>query len=212
MLSPDAVEQPQNQPEPTTGQAVDFVQMLKNGIPAWNQWRIDNPDTVPEMAGADLHGLALHQANLRYANLSGANLERVLADKADMCHANLQGANLISFSSSKGKFASADLTGATLSNAYLEACNLNAALFCGANLSNVSMKESTCWETDFTDAILFKADFRKAFLLDPKFANADITEVWFGWLADRSKVDLSKAKGTPTWEPMNANKDDDHPH
>ncbi|NTV10313.1 MAG: pentapeptide repeat-containing protein [Zoogloea sp.] len=91
----------------------------------------------------------------------------------------------------------------SLPGTYFDSANLDAARFCGADLSKASMRDAMVWETDFTNADLTGADFRGALLGDPIFSQADISRAWFGWLADQSHVDLSHARGTPEWAPMN---------
>lgn len=59
-------------------------EILKKGVAAWNHWRDDHPDLIPDLCGANLK-----EANLRGANLSSANL-----DFADLRNANLESAKL----------------------------------------------------------------------------------------------------------------------
>ena len=49
----------------------DQVAMLKEDVDAWNTWRSENPNVVPDLSGAKLYG-----ANLSGANLSGAYLSQ----------------------------------------------------------------------------------------------------------------------------------------
>lgn len=71
----------------------DHLAVLKQGVAAWNQWRADNPDILPDLANAEpsktnrteaeggtvtfpkgsLGVPPIAAANLRGANLSGAN-------------------------------------------------------------------------------------------------------------------------------------------
>jgi uncharacterized protein YjbI with pentapeptide repeats len=50
------------------------VALLKQGVAAWNTWRGENPNVVPELSGANLYGAYLRGANLTGANLSDADL------------------------------------------------------------------------------------------------------------------------------------------
>ena len=60
------------------------VNVLKQGVAGWNQWREANKGIRPDLSGVDLS-----RADLYRANLSGANLSR-----ADLQEATLQGAIL----------------------------------------------------------------------------------------------------------------------
>jgi len=50
------------------------VEILKQGIEIWNQWRNNNPDVKLDLSRADLSGANLSGADLSGADLSGANL------------------------------------------------------------------------------------------------------------------------------------------
>jgi hypothetical protein len=57
----------------------EHLQILKQGVEAWNAWRHDNRDITPALVeayliDADLRGASLHRANLFRADLRGANL------------------------------------------------------------------------------------------------------------------------------------------
>ncbi|MCP4539838.1 MAG: pentapeptide repeat-containing protein [Chloroflexi bacterium] len=56
----------------------EHVSKLREGVAAWNQWRIDNPELIPDLTlanltGADLEGAYLHGADLTNADLRGAS-------------------------------------------------------------------------------------------------------------------------------------------
>jgi uncharacterized protein YjbI with pentapeptide repeats len=51
----------------------EHLDILKQGVQVWNQWRKGHPDIVlPDLNRADLSGADLNGANLRRANLYGA--------------------------------------------------------------------------------------------------------------------------------------------
>ena len=51
----------------------DHLNMLRQGVDAWNAWRKQHPVEV-DLSGADLTGADLSGADLRGTNLSGADL------------------------------------------------------------------------------------------------------------------------------------------
>lgn len=55
------------------------VELLQQGIGAWNAWREKEPETKPD---------------LREVNLSGANLSKAMLSDANLNKANLSEANL----------------------------------------------------------------------------------------------------------------------
>ena len=77
------------------------------------------------LSGADLRGANLHEANLRWANLSGANLSGADLREADLRWANLRGADL----------SEADLSG----NVKYAACSFTGHGECGRQLLALSI-------------------------------------------------------------------------
>ena len=50
------------------------LEVIKQGVTAWNKWRIDNPAEEPDLAGANLSKTDLKEANLRETDLRWADL------------------------------------------------------------------------------------------------------------------------------------------
>jgi len=115
---------------------------LKEGVGAWNTWRLGNPYTIPDLSGANLTGADLSGANLSWADLRQVDLRGAFLKKANLIGADLRGALLES-----SNLIAANLIAANLRGAFLEGANLIGADLSGANLH---------W------AKLDKADLRKA--------------------------------------------------
>ena len=88
---------------------LEHLEKLKCGADVWNEWRVQCPDVVPDLCGAELENVALPDANL-----SGADLSKAYLRGADLFGANLQGADL----------GDADLFGASLFAANLRGVDL----------------------------------------------------------------------------------------
>ena len=71
------------------------LNLLKKDVDAWNQWRDENPDIVPDLSGADLANTDLNVANLAAAGLKSANLVMTNLCGADLRGADLRDANLV---------------------------------------------------------------------------------------------------------------------
>ena len=89
----------------------EHLEILKQGVDAWNQWREKHREIMPNLTRAHLSG-----ANLREADLSGANLRRADLSGADLSEANLSEADL----------SGAYLTGADFSGAFIWGTNFGA--------------------------------------------------------------------------------------
>jgi uncharacterized protein YjbI with pentapeptide repeats len=60
------------------------VDVLKQGVAAWNAWRVANPGIVP-----DLSGVGLVREDLSGIDFSNANLCDTALDRANLTDANL---------------------------------------------------------------------------------------------------------------------------
>ena len=110
------------------------VALLKRDPRAWNQWRADDPLTVPDLQGADLEWANLVRVNLSKARLAGARLHGANLFKADLDRADLQGATL----------TAACLEFATLVETDLRGASLAGSDVFGASVWAVRVSEATC--------------------------------------------------------------------
>jgi len=144
------------------------LDILKQGVEIWNQWRKEHPNILPDLKfanlnGANLRDADLHQADLFQANLSVANLEKADLREADLRETNLIGANLREADLCKAALNgailhAANLIGANLSEADLSEVDLSAADLSGANLRKATLHRVRLVETNFTKAILTDCD------------------------------------------------------
>lgn len=123
----------------------EHLDILKQGVEVWNDWRLEQRDVTPDLRGANLRGM----------DLSGADLSNAILMEANLVESNLQNARLWL---------------APLISAYLVKANLNNADLTGANLSTVRFREAT-----LTGARLNGADLFSAFFYDADLRNADLS-------------------------------------
>lgn len=161
------------------------LDLLKQGVDAWNQWRRKHPDMQPDLAEASLRETNLTLADLRYANLNAADLAGSDLSSADLSYAQLKKASLYGTSFYKASFTGADfsealfgkvnlsgamLSGINLSGAYLDAANLYAAQLSDAQLNGSDLSGAT-----LSGAMLNKADLRGAKLKNANLYGTDLT-------------------------------------
>lgn len=101
----------------------EYLALVKQGVPAWNAWRAENPEAEPNLTGAFLRRTNLAGVNFSHANLFSTNLRKCNLTDADFSHAHMGGA---------------DLSGANLHHANLRGAHLN-----GANLNRVDLSRAT---------------------------------------------------------------------
>ena len=131
------------------------LDILKQGVEIWNQWRREHPSMVPDLSFADLTEVDLDDADLSGADFSDANLR-----EAQLGRANLRGANF-----SRTNLIKADMWRANLSEAVLYRAKVTEADLSQANLSDTNLSEAELDGVDFTEANLARADLTKAELI-----------------------------------------------
>src|SRR6266581_1583249 len=101
----------------------EHLDILKQGVQAWNQWREKNSDTNPNLIAAKLRSAHLSFADLDFADLSSSDLSGARLGGTNLSHADLSLADL-----SLAQLVEADLSHANLSHAQLEDADLSKAI------------------------------------------------------------------------------------
>ncbi len=125
----------------------DHVSKVKDGATAWNRWREEEPDVLPDLGWANINGL-----DLDGAVFAGAVL------KLAFC----KGCSLVG----------ADFSGASMRGVNLEGCDLRGAVFRDANLEGAHMLGADLTGADFAGANLKLANFDRAILRDADLTGA----------------------------------------
>jgi uncharacterized protein YjbI with pentapeptide repeats len=172
------------------------LKVLREGPSAWNAWRKDNPNIVPDLSEANLMGTDLaraylrdanlrdanlrqgsfRRANLSFANLRGADLNEANLGEANLRESNLRGARLGRANITRVNLSEADLRGANLNEANLVGADLRVADLSGARLTGANMRGTHLGRTNLNGANLRDADLREALLYETAFGNADLSE------------------------------------
>jgi uncharacterized protein YjbI with pentapeptide repeats len=160
------------------------IDLVRDRIDHWNDWRRKNTRVIPDLAGADLSELNLAGANLAKAdlsgarlggvNLGGANLARAKLFRADLSQADLSKASLFKANLSQADLAGANLNSADLSGAFLVRSNLSGASLIGACLNGASLGQASLFRARLNKAILRGASFFKADLTEADLTGADL--------------------------------------
>jgi hypothetical protein len=139
----------------------EHLDILKQGVERWNQWRQEHADIQPDLRDADLSGSDLSGADLTYVDFRGASLSG----------ATLSGANL-----SDADLSGAILSGATLNYAYLIGADLREANLSDATLIEANLGEAYLIGADLREADLSGADLRRATLVETDLTKANLTQ------------------------------------
>jgi uncharacterized protein YjbI with pentapeptide repeats len=142
----------------------EHVEILRQGVEAWNNWRNSNPYLRPDLReinlqGVDINGAYLAEADLSRVDFSGRDLSGALLHEADFTGAKFNGTNL-----RKAKLGRSILFRADLIKANLEGAELQAADFRQAHLMGANLKKIYLGGVEFTAAALSRADFTGSIL------------------------------------------------
>jgi len=147
----------------------EHLAKLKEGVEAWNDWRREHPDVIPQLREArlickHLEGADLEGADLKGALLSGARLKKARLEGADLRGAHLDGAHLeeahlglgpVIETSAEGKFTlDGPRVPTRLVRAQLPRAHLDGADLTGADLEEANLEGANLEAADFTGARL----------------------------------------------------------
>jgi len=118
----------------------DYLALIKQGVPAWNAWRAENPELEPNLTGAFLRRTNLAGVNFSRANLYSTNLRKCNLTDADLSQAHMGGADL----------SGANLHHANLRGAHLNGVNLNRVDLSRATLSYARMGQTVLGDVDLS--------------------------------------------------------------
>jgi uncharacterized protein YjbI with pentapeptide repeats len=184
----------------------DHIAQLMKGAAAWNAWRRENRDIVPDLSQANLSRAHLSEAYLDEAVLREARRRRADLDEAllrevrgriptdayiratdatirwtrlngvDLTRADLSEANVV-----EGHLFGADLVGANLSRANLgRACLVHASLvhanLVKANLSGAELNRADLYAANLSGANLSEADLSWTNLTGADLSRTNLTK------------------------------------
>jgi uncharacterized protein YjbI with pentapeptide repeats len=182
----------------------EHIAKLKEGVDAWNAWRLANPEITCDLRREDLHRENLARTNLSgadftatqlsNADLTGADLSHAKLHRANLRLAKLRNANLCNVDALNADFGLADLSEANLYASELNWSRFYRANLTGANLDSVHLDDSDLYEANLTAVSLKGADLKGVTFWSNQIDGADLTDAVLG---DTSfvAVDLSRAIG-----------------
>jgi len=191
------------------------LDLLKQGVEVWNQWRQKNPRVYLDLRYADLRDVDLHSADLVGANLGSADLRGVDLSFADLSEGLFwddpddpnSGCGSLRTNLEKANLFGANLFGANLEQAYLSYADLHEADFTSAYLGNTDLRHANLqgaklWYVSFRHAELNLTDLSGSDLHQAEFIRTDLNRVNFRrarlFWTTFVDVDLREATGLET--------------
>lgn len=156
------------------------LNVLNEGVNAWNRWREQNPDIRPNLRRANLANRDLTGADLSNGDLDDAQLTSVNLTRANLNRADLHGANLGPTPLKRGEssLTLTNLTDATLVEARLIGATLVYTKFIRADLTGAQLWDTNAFAADFFDATLVGAEITEARLHYTRFLEANLTDAY----------------------------------
>ncbi|MBL7164266.1 MAG: toll/interleukin-1 receptor domain-containing protein [Anaerolineales bacterium] len=155
------------------------LDILEQGVQAWNDWRCPNPDKPLDLRDADLSFADLSGVHLPHVNFSNVDLKNTNLWKANLLRADLRGANLSGAHLSFGQFIRSDFSRAHLSGANLTGADLSGSILSHADLTNALLIGSDLRNADLRDANLAHAKMSLSILIHTNLNKANITQAMF---------------------------------
>jgi uncharacterized protein YjbI with pentapeptide repeats len=153
------------------------LQILRQGVEAWNTWRDLHRDIEPDLTKTHVGG---YNRPLFGANLRKADLRWSILDAATLGEANLGEADLRWASLERTSFAQANLARANLSQAKLRWAEFAFANLYETNLRGADLREAHLRRADLREAALARADFSEADLRGADLRGADLSQAILG--------------------------------
>ncbi len=183
----------------------EHVEILKQGVEAWNQWRKDNPDIEPDLSeheispanfGAtcfpsvqdlmesedDISNFNLNgMTDLEGINLENSNLAGTKFYEVNLNHSNLRNTVLVNAEIMNSEMIRAKLDFANCNEIMIERTNMARADLMGADfiraeIQTVNLTKALMWETDFERAIVVCSNLTKAKMRGAWLWWTDLTE------------------------------------
>lgn len=120
---------------------------LMEGVTAWNKWRNEHSEILPDLREAKLHGKPLARMDFRHTNLDFADLSNANLSDANLCSASLKSASLYQTNLSGAKLRNALLHKTYLKETILQRTNFHKALLLETAFLNVDLKETINLDT-----------------------------------------------------------------
>ncbi len=176
------------------------LDILRQGVAAWNAWRAQHPTIRPDFSGTTLHEMDLfdprYNVNLKGANFSHTHFSGMNLGFADLREADFREASMglgtVAHGSSHVMLASADLRGADLQKVFFMHVDLSSADLRGAKLSGAVLMQVDLREANLSGCNLQGAVFTSAQLDRADLSHADLTGARLRW-TDLDQADLQQA-------------------
>ncbi|MHB1689012.1 MAG: toll/interleukin-1 receptor domain-containing protein [Ignavibacteriaceae bacterium] len=132
----------------------NHINIFRNGVKYWNEWRYSNPEIQPELDDTDFGR----------CNLEGINFSNTVLTGSSFINSNLRNSNLYQ----------AECFLCSFHGAILDESDMSGAKLHNADFTNSSLKKVDLFRVDFINTILHQADFSNSSCNTTAFSNVDL--------------------------------------
>ena len=155
------------------------VDILKDGVKAWNRWRTTNPSVKPDLSyitsiASQLQGGWLRDTDFTEANFNNSTFRKAIVTGSRLTNANFSYTNLYSSTIRHVSAQGIDLRGAYLDGADFSGANLHDANLVRASLNKASLMDVILVDADISEASLRYANLQHCDLTNANLSNADL--------------------------------------
>lgn len=164
----------------------EHVDILWEGVDAWNDWRHRNPDIQPDLSfvdfeSEDFSGGDFHSVNFFSADMSGeagfdnCNFRGASFEFTDMLDAYCMESDFREALFVNANLSEVDFAGSDFRDAQLHSCHLLEANFSSADLRGADLNFSNLSHAVFDDADLRGADLSGALMKNTRLRRAELS-------------------------------------
>lgn len=196
----------------------NHLDVLKQGVEVWNNWREDNPGLEPDLSCADLYKELFSiywniPSDIQFPWIrrenkeSGPCLNDINFSHCKMYRVNLRGAHLAGANFRHASLHEACLADAFLVGADMRYCDLSGACFEEATMSGVDFRESTLAFSNMVGAHLGQTDIRGANLRYADVSGSIVHGIIYNSKTQFRGIDVSGVKGSPRFKQLALDQD-----
>jgi hypothetical protein len=132
----------------------EHLAILKQGVTAWNSWRQDRPEIMPNLRSCDLQQANFQGADFTHTDFTEADISKSMFMSSDFSQANLTYTVLSHSDFREANFRQADLTAANASGSKFGRAVFSGTLFIWTTLDNADFGHAEVGWCVFADVDL----------------------------------------------------------
>ncbi len=161
-------------------EVVNFKRLFQSGAKAWNAWRNEHPDRIPDLTGTRLKGITIEGYDFSKMNFKLRFFEKSTIKAVNFSSAKFKATTFEGCTIQNTDFQQADLGSVNFKTAIILNCNFSGANLESAKFNGALLDHGICDEnTNFSNAIFDDAKIKDSNVEKGNFHEADIMNCRF---------------------------------